>query len=307
MRNAFADEIMKIAIVDERLVLLSGDIGNKLFDRYKAQFPNRFYNCGVAEANMASVAAGMAMCGLRPITYTITPFNTTRCLEQIRVDICYHNLPVIIIGLGAGLSYASLGCTHHSCEDISFLRSLPNMTVVCPADSFELVPILRQAMQAEGPTYIRIGKKGEPAVYTSYPDVTIGKAHIVRPGTDVCLLATGNVLPLGMEIAKTLEKEISVQLVSMHTVKPLDKAFLRSAFEEFPLVVSLEEHSLIGGLGSAIAECVVDEDIRSSRLLRFGTADRFPHSLGEQQFIRDSFGLNSENLAQIIKSHCITV
>ena len=135
MRNAFSSEMTELAKTNERIVLLSGDIGNKLFDPFKALFPNRFFNCGVAEANMTSMAAGMALGGLIPVTYTITPFNTYRCLEQIRVDLCYHNLPVTIVGVGAGLSYASLGATHHSCEDIAILRSLPNMTVVCPGDA----------------------------------------------------------------------------------------------------------------------------------------------------------------------------
>src|SRR5262249_3895225 len=126
MRNAFADEITALADADPRIVLLSGDIGNRLFDKFRERFPQRFYNCGVAEANMIGLAAGLALGGLRPVAYTITPFITTRCLEQIRVDICYHDVPVVIVGVGGGLSYASLGPTHHSCEDIALLRSLPN-------------------------------------------------------------------------------------------------------------------------------------------------------------------------------------
>lgn len=169
MRNAFAQELTALAAQNPQIVLLSGDIGNRLFDPFKAQCPNRFFNCGVAEANMASIAAGLAMCGLRPITYTIAPFNTTRCLEQIRDDICYHHVPVIIVGTGAGLSYASLGCTHHSCEDIAFLRSLPNMTVLCPADSMELRSLLRLAIQHPGPVYMRIGKTGEPIIHQEPP------------------------------------------------------------------------------------------------------------------------------------------
>ena len=138
MRNAFASEITKLATEDERVVMLSGDIGNRLFDDYKKRVPKRFFNCGVAEANMISVGAGMASCGLRPVAYTITPFITTRVMEQIRVDVCYHNVPVVIVGVGGGLSYASLGATHHSCEDIAFLRVLPNMIVICPADAVEV-------------------------------------------------------------------------------------------------------------------------------------------------------------------------
>src|SRR5437588_11098242 len=164
MRNAFAAEITALAEKDDRVVLLSGDIGNRLFDNYKERFKTRFFNCGVAEANMMSMAAGMAFSGMRPVAYTITPFITTRCLEQIRVDVCYHNVPVTIVGVGAGLSYASLNATHHSCEDIAFLRAIPNMTVVCPADPFEVRCALTASIQRGGPVYLRLGKKGEPVI-----------------------------------------------------------------------------------------------------------------------------------------------
>ena len=165
MRNAFAEAIAEAAATDKRVVLLSGDIGNRLFDAFKDKFPDRFYNCGVAEANMTSMAAGMAMCGLRPFTYTITPFATTRVMEQIRVDICYHNVPVAIVGTGSGLSYASLGPTHHSCEDVAFLRALPNMTVICPADAAEVRRAVAAVLEIAGPVYLRLGKKGEPTVH----------------------------------------------------------------------------------------------------------------------------------------------
>ena len=161
MRNAFAHEATRLASTDSRVVLLSGDIGNRLFDDFKKKHPDRFYNCGVAEANMIGVAAGLAMSGLRPICYTITPFITYRCLEQIRVDVCYHNVPAIIVGTGSGLSYASLGGTHHSCEEMGMLRLLPNLTVVAPADEHEVRGTLQAALAQSGPVYMRIGKKGE--------------------------------------------------------------------------------------------------------------------------------------------------
>src|SRR5712671_895994 len=151
MRNAFADEITKLGKEDKRVVLLSGDIGNKLFDKFKEHSEARFLNCGVAEANMMSVASGMALSGLRPFVYTITPFTTTRCFEQIRVDVCYHRAPVIIVGTGAGLSYAELGPTHHSLEDLALLRSLPEMIVFAPCDEVELRLGLRAALAQDGP------------------------------------------------------------------------------------------------------------------------------------------------------------
>src|ERR1700722_8982499 len=173
MRNAFASEMAALADKDERVVLLMGDIGNRLFNDFRAAHPRRFFNCGVAEANMTSMAAGMAACGLRPFTYTITPFATTRCLEQIRVDICYHHLPVVVVGVGAGLSYASLGGTHHACEEVAMLRALPDMTIVCPGDPLEVRLALRAALDWNRPLYLRLGKKGEPAVHAGTPQFII--------------------------------------------------------------------------------------------------------------------------------------
>ncbi len=301
MRNAFASELTLLAAADPRIVLLSGDIGNRLFDPFKTQFPKRFYNCGVAEANMASVAAGMAMCGLRPVTYTITPFNTTRCLEQIRDDICYHNNSVLIVGTGAGLSYASLGCTHHSCEDISFLRSIPNMKVLCPGDAMELRSLLRLAFKTSGPIYMRIGKTNEPILHPSPPELSIGKGFLFQEGhqrQDLCVISTGNMLPIAAEAVKLLKDSgLESALVSMHTVKPLDTELLGSLCKKFPLLLTLEEHSLIGGLGSSIAEWMADEAIATTRLLRFGTQDFFPHPIGSQKYTRELFGLTPQKIA----------
>ncbi|MBI3508846.1 MAG: transketolase [Chlamydiia bacterium] len=298
MRNAFADEIGQLAGSDSRIVLLSGDIGNRLFEPFKTKFSNRFFNCGVAEANMASVAAGMAMCGLRPITYTITPFNTTRCLEQIRDDICYHQVPVLIVGTGAGLSYASLGCTHHSCEDIAFLRTIPNMTVLCPADALELRALLRASLNWPGPMYMRIGKTGEPQIYSSVPEIAIGKGSWIQKGTEICILSTGNMLSVAMEASKLLKEPPAI--ISMHTVKPLDTELLQDISHRFSLLVTLEEHSLMGGFGSAVAEWLVDQSI-TTPLLRIGTQDRFPHPIGSQKYIREQFGLTPQAIANRIE------
>ena len=186
MRNAFAKELEKIAAADERVVLLSGDIGNRMFDDFKKAFPGRFLNCGIAEANMVSFAAGLALSGLRPVVYTIAPFITYRCLEQIRVDICSQNLAVIITGVGGGLSYAALNTTHHSLEDIACMRVLPNMRVVCPGDPVEVRLALDHAIKEDAPVYLRLGKKGEPAVHRTEPCFKIGEWNSVRNGEEAC-------------------------------------------------------------------------------------------------------------------------
>lgn len=305
MRNAFAEEITLLATEDKKIVLLPGDIGNRLFDNFKAKFSDRFYNCGVAEANMISMAAGMALCGLKPVAYTITPFITTRCFEQIRVDLCYNNLPVIIVGVGGGFGYASLGATHHSCEDIAIMRVLPNMTVVCPGDAFEVRAALRAAIKQKGPVYIRLGKKGEMLVHKEMPDFNIGKGIIIRKGNSICLLSAGNMLPVAVEVAGILDKQgISTQVVSFHTIKPLDKELLSDAFNNFDLVATIEEHSLLGGLGGSVAEWLADQPKQKARLLRFGTNDVFLHKVGDQEYARQCFGLTAKAINEkILKNY----
>jgi transketolase len=302
MRNAFADELTRLGDEDPRVVMLSGDIGNRLFDKFKAKHPSRFFNCGVAEANMMGVAAGMGMNGLRPVAYTITPFVTTRCLEQIRTDVCYHEAPVTIVAVGAGLSYSGLGPTHHACEDISFLRSIPNMVVICPGDAFEVRAALRASMQQDRPVYIRMGKKGEPVVHPGrIENFRIGTAITVSEGEDVCLLSTGNMLPEVIEAAHKLEeKGISAQVVSFHTVKPLDQACLKDAFGRFRLVATIEEHSLIGGFGAAVSEWLADSETTPRKFLRFGTPDAFFKKSGEQEYAREMLGLSAHQIADKI-------
>ena len=298
MRNTFARELTALAAVDPRLVVLSGDIGNRLFDDYKRVAPERFYNCGVAEANMTGVAAGLALTGFRPVTYTITPFAVVRCLEQIRVDVCYHGLPVIIAGTGSGLSYAELGPTHHSLDDVAFMRALPGMTVVCPCDQTEVRLALRAALQQDGPVYLRLGKKGEPALHKTEPDFCFGKTITLKDGTDSCILSSGPISGVALSCAELLaERGISVRVESVHTIKPLDSGLLEELSARYKVVAVLEEHGLIGGLGSAVAEWLADHHDERMRLLRFGTPDRFMETIGSQEYARALFGLTAEHLA----------
>ena len=301
MRNAFAAAITELAATDERIVLLSGDIGNRLFDTFRERFPTRFYNCGVAEANMTGMAAGLALSGLRPFTYTITPFATTRVIEQIRVDICYHDVPVVVVGTGSGLSYASLGPTHHSCEDVGILRCFPNLTVLCPADSAEVGPALEASLTLPGPAYIRLGKKGEPAVHASRPTFEVGKGIIMREGSDICLLGMGTATSIALAAADELaSRGLSARVVSMHTVKPLDEALLADAFGRFRAVAVVEEHSVIGGLGSAVAEWLARRDGAHPPLVVCGTPDAFISESGSQQWMREQCGLTGPAVAATI-------
>ena len=290
---------------DRRVVLLSGDIGNRMFDDFKEKCPGRFFNCGIAEANMMSVAAGMAMSGLRPVVYTITPFVTYRCLEQIRVDVCYHHTPVIIVGVGAGLSYASLGATHHACEDIAMLRVLPEMTVVCPGDRWETRAALRGLLSREGPGYLRLGKKGEPEVHTADPNLEVGRGLELRTGNDLVLLSTGTMLPLATRVGERLrEHGVDAGVVSFHTVKPLDVELLARCFHSVRVVATLEEHSVLGGLGGAVAEWLCDQPREMARLVRLGTDDRFLSAAGGVAFARERYGLDVDTIVGRLMAAC---
>ena len=292
----------RLAVTDKRLVVLSGDIGNKLFDKFKLVDEKRFYNCGIAEANMMGMAAGMAMSGLRPFVYTITPFTTTRCFEQIRVDVCYHQAPVVIVGTGSGLSYSELGPTHHSLEDMAILRTLPGMRVLAPCDASELRQALHEVLKDDCPTYIRIGKKGEADIHSSLPPLKLGKALVIRPGTDVALLCAGNMMAETIKAADQLAtRGISAEVVSFHTVKPLDCDYLKQAAARFKLMVTVEEHSRIGGFGSAVAEWRMLQSHNVPQL-SFGTDDVFMHEVGSQAYARKKYGLTADNIATGIQA-----
>jgi len=303
MRNAFADEINKLAAADPRVVMLSADIGNRLFDEYKIQNPGRFFNTGVAEANTISMAAGLASCGLRPVCYTITPFITARCYEQIKVDVCYHRMPVVIVGTGSGLSYASLGATHHSLDDIALMRVLPDMRVLAPADANELRSCLRAALQTDMPVYIRIGKKGEPVLFPEPPPFEFGHWNCTREGTEVTLFSAGNTLPIATAAAELLsDSGISAKVFSCASIKPLDEEALAVAFSGGRVVATIEEHAKFCGFGSAVAEWLADHPQPSVRLLRFGASDEFLHESGEQDHAREVYGINAENIAAQVQT-----
>ncbi len=299
MRNAFSDEILRIALEDPRVVVLSGDIGNRLFDKFKAAMPGRFYNCGIAEANMMSMAAGMASCGLRPVCYTITPFVTTRCLEQIKLDVCYHGMPVTIVGTGSGISYASLGSTHHSFEDVAALRVLPGMNIVAPADAPELRSALRWVFTQSAPAYLRIGKKGEPVVTDPAIPFVAAKWNRIREGAQATLLSCGTLLPEAIAAAGMLESGgISTGIWNCASIKPLDESVLAS----LPLapVFTLEEHSVLGGFGSAVTEFFSATGNRS--VVRCGIPDEFLHDCGEQKEARIHCGLDAAGIAAKVAS-----
>ena len=295
MRDAFAKEMKSLVEEKDNVVLLSGDIGNRMFDGIKKSRPEQFINCGIAEANMMSMAAGMALSGIRPVIYTITPFTTVRCLEQIKIGVAYHQAPVVIVGTGSGLSYAELGPTHHSLEDMAVIRTIPNINVLAPVDKIELVFQLREAIESPLPTYIRIGKKGEPDLCESNTKYGIGKANILREGEKYLLLGVGPIIGEALKAAEILKSEgIDLCVVSMGGVAPLDFEFLSKMISKnFTHWITLEEHGIIGGLGTSIIEWLSDTDnSRQINLKRLGVPKLFINKLGNQEFTRNQLELD---------------
>mgnify|MGYP001272507647 CR=1 FL=1 len=283
MRDTFVKEITKLAEKNKKIVVLAGDIGYKLFDNFIKRFPNRFYNCGVAEANMTTVAAGLAIKGYIPITYTIATFNVYKTVEQIKVDICYPNLGVVIVGVGSGLSYADLGATHHAVEDIGVLRSIPNLNIVSPSDPLELESLVPQIIKKKQTKYLRIGKKGERNIYKTKPKIKFQKWNKIIKGKKICIISSGNIIVNAYDAIKSLnKKKIYPSLVSAHTIKPLDKLMLKKIFRKYHFIVTLEEHSKIGGLSSSISEFYVENNY-DNKFLILSTGEDFIVKSGKQQ------------------------
>ena len=305
MRSLFAKEITNMAKENGDIVLLSGDIGNKMFDGFKEIAPSRFFNCGIAEANMMSMASGMALSGLRPYIYTITPFTTTRCLEQIKIGAAYHDSNVVIVGTGSGLSYAELGPTHHSLEDIAILRAIPGIRILTPSDPMELKIQLLETVNLKGPTYVRIGKKGEPNLHKDTSNLGIGKANILREGKNILVLAIGPIVSEAIKaIDELMPKDMSIAIATMSSVRPLDKKFLERMLERgFENWLTLEEHGLVGGLGSTILEWASDYKVLDRiKLTRLGVDSKFIHKLGNQAYTRKILGIDSIGIKTAIES-----
>lgn len=300
MRNAFIRSLTEAAASDDRIVFLTGDLGFKLFDDFARRYPGRFINVGVAEATMASVAAGLALEGKKPFIYSIAPFATLRCYEQIRNDICYHETNVTVVGVGGGYSYGPNGPTHHALEDIAVMRVMPNMTVLCPGDPAETVAAVRALAKHRGAAYLRLGRAGEPAVHDGPVSFEIGQSLTLRDGRDVALLSTGNMLATAVQVADLLAAHsLSCRVVSMPTVKPLDTATIDAAVRQVRAVATLEEHGLLGGFGSAVAEHIAGLGVAVT-FRRFGAGNHFSHTCGDQEFHRQAQGLTAPQISDAI-------
>lgn len=305
MRTAFINTLHALAEQDKRIMLLSGDLGFSVLENFQKQFTERFLNMGVAEQNMIGTAAGLALSGMKPYVYSIVPFATMRCFEQIRNDICYQNVDVKIVGTGGGLAYGNLGPTHHAREDIAIMRALPNMTIVCPCDPIETELLVKDSLKLNSPLYLRLGRGNEPIVYKEKPNLRIGKGITLRYGNDVAIIATGNIVNNALTAAGLLaEKSINARVISMHTVKPLDKDIVLSAANETNAIFTVEEHSIIGGLGSAVSEVLAENDSGTILFKRIGLKDAFEKIVGSHEYLRKVNNLDSESITDFIFRIC---
>ena len=303
MRTAFIEALTELAAADSRIILIVGDLGFGVVTDFARRFPGQYINPGVAEQNMTGIAAGMALCGKICFTYSIANFPTLRPLEQIRNDVCYHNANVKIVSVGGGMAYGALGMSHFATEDLAILRALPNMVVVAPGDAYEARCATQAAARHEGPVYLRLGRAGEPDVHTGQPDFRLGEAIEVRQGADVALISTGGMLKNTVDAAAELARGgVEATVVSMHTVKPIDPKAVRDAAERTGAVVTIEEHSILGGLGGAVAEVLCEAGIPTARLHRLGLPGEFPKGVGGQEHMRRQYGLSTEGLVGAIQA-----
>ena len=299
MREAFFESLVRLAAEDERIYLLVGDLGFGVADEFRRRFPGRFLNAGVAEQNMTGVAAGLALAGKIVFTYSIANFPTLRCLEQIRNDVCAHNANVKIVAVGGGLAYGALGPSHHATEDLAILRALPNMVVVAPGDPQEAAQATAAIARHPGPCYLRLGRAGEPAVHDTVAFI-LGRAARVRRGLHLSLIATGTMLAIADQVSRRLERDgVGAGLWSMHTLKPLDVDAVREAAAA-GLLFTLEEHSVIGGLGSAVAEVLCEQGY-SGVFRRIALPDAFAPAAGSAAYLRRRNGLDADTVLERVR------
>ncbi|MBA3341128.1 MAG: transketolase [Gemmatimonadaceae bacterium] len=301
MRDNFVRQLSEIARTDRRLFLMTADLGFRVLDDFATEFPRKFLNVGIAEQNMIGIATGLALEGRIVFTYSIGNFSTLRCLEQIRNDACYHGANVKVVAVGGGFSYGVLGISHHATEDLAIMRSLPDMTVVAPGDQWESREATKALFATPGACYLRLDKSAAPATARSGEVFTLGKARTVRQGSDITLAATGGILGAALEAADSLvEQGIACRVLSIHTIKPFDTESILSACRETGGIVTVEEHTIHGGLGSLVAETCLDEGVKPALFRRIGLRAGFSSVVGSQEHLRREYGMDAVAIAKAV-------
>lgn len=304
MRKTCLDMVYELAKNDSRIIFVGSDLGIGTLDLFKKEMPDRFFMEGISEANVIGLAAGLAMEGKLPYVNTIASFLTRRCFEQLVIDLCLHNVKVRLIGNGGGLTYAPLGPTHETVEDLAILRAIPNMTVIAPADAQEMRKLMPLTVDYAGPLFIRLAKGYDPIVTKASATFAIGHAIPMREGSHAMVVTTGITLGLALEAATKLHIEgVEITILHMPTIKPLDRDAILEQAKSVSAIVTIEEHSIIGGLGSAVAEVVAEANFTpSKKFKRIGIPDVFPEGYGSQQDLMGKYKITADNLIKTIMS-----
>ena len=296
MRAAFSDALVAAAIQDPKVLLLTGDHGYALFDAFRKSRPDQYINCGIAEQNMVGVAAGLAKAGFKPIVYGLAAFLPMRVLEQIKIDVCYENLPVILIGDGAGLVYSHLGSSHQCTEDIACTRAIPSLTVLSPADRFEMIATMQLALRLTAPVYLRMGKSDRGDVHTSAISLTAGQLlPLTTSQQKIALIATGSMVSTALELVR---QGLKAEVWSAPSIKPLDSSTLNGICRRVACIITLEEHSVMGGLGACVAEQAAAS--HAVPVCRIGVEDRFSAHCGTYDYLLTDHGLDLPSVRQKI-------
>lgn len=302
MRDTFVRTLIEIAKEDKNIELITGDLGFGVLKPYWEQLPDQFTNAGIAEQNMTSVAAGMALEGKTVFTYSIGNFPTIRCLEQIRNDCAYHNANVKIVCVGGGFVYGSLGMSHHATEDMAILRALPGVAVITPGDLVEAEAATRAIAKYPGTCYLRLGRGGEKRIHDSIENFEIGKAIKVKDGETVAIFSAGAIFDEVQGAYDILvQKGYTPAVYTFPTIKPIDVEVIQKCVQEFDYIVTCEEHNVIGGFGGAVAEVIAETKKRKATLIRIGLNDEYATKVGNQQYLRDKYGMSAQKIVERIE------
>lgn len=304
MRKLFVQKLVEFAEQDPNVFLLAGDLGFSVIEPFKEKFQDRFINAGIAEQNMIGVAAGLALTGKKVFVYSIIPFLTMRCFEQIRVDLCYQNLPVVLVGVGAGFVYGHAGCTHQAIEDIAVMRALPNMTVIVPGSNFELEGLINEICLDSGPVYLRLSKHEQNIIYPQNINLKIGYTAEIIPSDFNLILASGDILSIAFDACTKLRNlGIDVGLYSVPTIKPINYEFILTKKQTLKSVFTIEEHSCIGGLGEMVSSFIGQNFENKILVKNFSIPDKYFREIGSRDCLRNKSGLSIDGISfEILKS-----
>lgn len=294
MRDDFVKRLSQLAAADDRIMLLTADLGFGVLTDFAGKFPRQFLNVGVAEQNMTGLATGMALEGLVVFTYSIGNFPTLRCLEQIRNDAAYHGANVKIVSVGSGFSYGSLGMSHHATEDLAILRAIPGITIFSPCDSWEAMEATEAAAKIPGTCYLRLDKSAAGRNEATGEQFIIGQPRLRRKGSDLTIIATGGITEEAMKAAETLSKQkIEMRVLGVHTLRPLDPALILNAARDTGGIITLEEHTVEGGLGGLVAEILLENGAAPKRFWRMGLRQGFSSIVGSQTYLRQRYEMDA--------------